>query len=326
MGFVVPALPASAAKKATRCEAAGWAAVAGRPATLVPLGDSGLYVWNEKGTWRLAATHPDRRVANFQGTIAFDVALSGQPVGVEGRYDVVMPNKNSVSFTFKNYGGIDSIAITAPCATTATVTGAIDGQPLTAAQVFLGGSAANPGSVPAVMAYGTPLAAVPVGITVAAGAPTTAASAATSTLGGAACPVTAWPAVTAGRPTLKPRAAFGLYAWSEKSGWSVLVSGDPGRSQVFAGKVTVVAPASSGGVVVQPLGLDGRTDAVSVQGDTVQFSFRTGNNFDGFQLFAPCASKITIEATLDGVPLVAGQVFVGVAATPVAAVPFVVTR
>ena len=312
---VAPASPAMAAVKKTtaKCDATGWATVAGRPAALTALAPAGIYVWNEKGVWRVAVTHSDRRVQVFQGTVSFDVAMTATPVGVEGRFDVVVPNKNSASFTFKNYGGIDSIAITAPCATTVSVTGTIDGAPIDVSQIFLGPTGTNPAAVPATITKSS----------VGASAPTTAAAAATS---GGSCAASQWPAATAGKPTLKPRSASGVYLSSDKSGWLVLMSGDSGRPQVFKGKITIVAPAATGGVVVQPLSVEGGKDEVTVEGNTVLFELKVANGIREFVLYAPCASQLTFEGTIDGVAITPAQMFVGGAATPVVAVPFTVNR
>ena len=331
---VGPASPALAGvkKPAAKCEAGGWIGVAGRPANLGALAPAGIYVWIEKGLWRVAVTHADRRVQVFQGTVSFDAVMSATPVGVEGRFDVVVPNKNSASFTFKNYGGIDSIAISAPCATTMSVTGTIDGTPIDASQIFLGPSGTNPVAVPATVTKGvvpavvTTAAATATTVAAASGAaspPTVIAAAATAN----SCVATPWPAVTVGRPTIKARTASGLYLWSEKSGfWSVMVSGDPGRQVEFRGKITVVAPASTGGVVVAPSPADLSRDDVTVQGDSVLFNLKVGNGVREFVFYAPCASQITIEGAIDGVAMTAAQVFVGGSAISVTAMPHTVTR
>lgn len=321
-GAIAPASAAIAAAKkpvAAKCDLTGWTGIAGRPAALTPLAAAGIYVWNEKSVWRVAVTHGHRRVQVFQGVITFDVALAAVPVGVEGKSDVVVPNKNSASFTFKNYGGIDGVAINAPCATTVSITGTIDGTPIDVSQIFIGPSGMNPAAVPASITKGAALPSTPT-------TATTAATAAPSSLSGGSCAATPWPTVTAGKPTLKARTASGLYAWSEKSGWSVVVSGEPGRPQVFKGKITVVAPASTGGVVVQPLSADSAKDQVTVQGDTVVFELKASNGIEGFVLYAPCASQISIEGTIDDVAMTPSQVFVGANASPVASMPYVVFR
>ena len=331
---VAPASPALAAvkKPVAKCEAGGWIGAAGRPTNLGALAPAGIYVWIEKGFWRVAVTHADRRVQVFQGTVSFDAAMSATPVGVEGRFDVVVPNKNSASFTFKNYGGIDSIAISAPCATTMSVTGTIDGSPIDASQIFLGPNGTNPAAVPATVTKGTlPAAAA---TTPAASTASTASTAsapptvvATAAAAANSCVATQWPAVTAGRPTIKARTASGLYLWSEKSGfWSVMVSGAPGRPLEFRGRITVVAPASTGGVVVAPSPADLSRDDVTVQGDSVLFNLKVGNGVREFVFYAPCASQITIEGAIDGVAMTTAQVFVGSGATPVPAMPYTVTR
>lgn len=315
-----------------RCDPTlGWAAVSGRPSSLQRLGSTGLYVWNERGVWRVAVTHGDRDPRTFQGTISFDTAMSSRPVGIDGRFDLVVPNANAASFTFKNIGGIDSILATSFCASTVTVTATLDGQPLTPAQIFIGASATNPSANPAILSKGSAGASATVSApTVSSLAPQTVLPTVPSTVAGvpaAACSVGSWPLGTVGRPPgLRPKTAAGLFAWSEKTGWTVLVSGDPGRPQLFAGRVTVVVAQSSGGVVAQPIGLEARADAVRVEGNTVVFSMRTGNGFDGFQVVAPCATAVTIEGTIDGVAMSASQVFIGASAISPSALPFTVSR
>ena len=329
---VGPASPATAGvssavkvavkKPVTKCDAASWASVAGRPVALAPLAPAGIYVWNEKGIWRVAVTHADRRVQVFQGTVSFDAAMTATPVGVEGRFDVVVPNKNAASFTFKNYGGIDSIAIAAPCATTMSITGTIDGTPVDVSQVYLGSAGANPTAIPATITKG----ALPAAATVAAVVTVAPVSAPPPAPIASSCTSAPWSPITVGKPTIRLRTASGLYAWSDRSGWNILVSGDPGGRQEFKGKITIVAPAASGGVVVAPLSGELVKDEVVVQGDSVLFNLKVGNGSRDFQLLAPCASQITIEGTIDGAPITPAQMFVGANATPVTSTPFIATR
>ena len=303
---------AGSAKKvlAAKCDGLqGWSAVAGPSSTFGTGSPLGLYVWNQKGTWVIAATGPDRRQRVFQGSVTFDAAVSAKPVGLEGKSDVLSVGTNSVAFTFKNYGRVDSVAISAPCATTLSVTGTVDGTPLVATQLFFGPNGVNATTVPAVLRRD------------ASSASTVAAAAAPDA---SACPATAWPANTLGRPAaLRKGRAGGFHIWNEKAsgGWQAVAIADPGRPQLFEGKITANAP-----IVVQPIGLEG-IDAVRVEGgNTVVFSFRTARGGDGFGFFAPCASQLVVDVSVDGVPLAGSDVLVGSAALPAPSVPLTITR
>ena len=298
------------AQAAAKCDGLqGWSAVAGPSSTFAAGSPLGLYVWNQKGTWVIAATGPDRRQRVFQGSVTFDAAVSAKPVGLEGKSDVLSVGANSVAFTFKNFGRVDSVAITSPCATTLTVTGTVDGSPLLATQFFLGPTSVNPTTVPAILRRDASSAS-----TVAAAAPPDAA----------ACPTTAWPANTLGRPiALRKSRAGGFHIWNEKAsgGWQAVAIADPGRPQLFEGRITANAP-----IVVQPIGLEG-VDAVRVDGgNTVVFSFRTARGGDGFLFFAPCASQLVVDVSVDGVALTGSDVLVGSAALPAPSVPLTITR
>ena len=303
--------PAAATAKKTKCDgAAGWSAVAGRPSGLARLGTSGMYVWNEKGVWRLSVTHGDRRLQKFQGSISFDAPISSRPVGAEGTFgDVVLANGSSAAFTFANYGGVDGVAISAPCATTVTVNGTIDGQPIASTQIFLGANGVNPAVVPAVL-------------TKTSATSTTAAASQTSTTVARECANVNWPSGLQGRPAaLKNNgrnAASGMYLWAEKSILKVAIVGEQGKTFDAEGSLTANAE-----VRATPVGLEGRKDALRVEGNTVTFNFKTSGNVDGFDLVSPCATQIVVEATLNDAPI---TLFLGSAAAAVPALPYLVTR
>lgn len=304
---------ASAAKKtAAKCDpVAGWTNVAGRPASLTRLGPTGMYVWNEKGVWRLSVTHADRRLQKFQGTISFDAPVSSRPVGAEGTFgDVVQSNGSTASFTFANYGGVDGIAVTAPCATVVTVTGTIDGQPLTVSQVFLGSTGANPGAVPVVLTKSAPTP------TVAA-----AAQSASSTIA-KECANPSWPTGLQGKPAVLKNngkgATPGMYMWAEKSALRAVVVSEQGKTSQVDGELTANAE-----VRATPIGLEGRKDALKVEGNVTTFSFKSTGNLDGLELSSPCATQIVIEVSMNDGPI---TLFLGPTAAAVPAMPYLLTR
>ncbi len=323
----VSAAPASAAasKKAAKpCDAPGWLGTSGRPASLQALGETGLYVWQEKGVWRVATTHGDRKQLVVQGTISFDAPMTSKPVGLSGKSDVTVPSPSSVAFTFRNYGSIDGIALTAPCASTITVTGTVAGDPIAASQIFVGPLALNPTSAPLVLAKNStafaPASGSGSGSGAAAGSVTSTTLA--STLANASCSTSNWSAAVTGRPaSLKSKSPAGVYLWATKDGWQVVANGDPGKPQQFSGRIEFNGP-----VLLKAGAVDTKKASISAEGDAVVFSIRTGNSLDGFEILAPCVTTMTIEASVDGEALTVDQLFVGPNAELAASVPLTVLR
>jgi hypothetical protein len=296
-----------------RCDgAAGWAAASGAPAQLAKNGPLGLYVWNQKGVWRVTATGPERKLRRFQGTVTFDAPIVVKPFGLEGRSDSAIATENSVAFTFKNFGQRDGIAIEAPCATSLTLTGTIDGVALAPTQVFVGSSGSPAAATPLVLRKDVPTSPPSSGVL-------------TDTSAAAACPSAAWPANTAGRPAgVKKFKGRALHVWFENGKWQFFASNEPGRPQVLTGRLSFNAP-----VTIKANGADGG-DELRVEprfdGSSVLFSFNGGLMPDGFSVTSPCASQVTIEAVVDGAPLETSSLLVGPDSTPATAMPFVIVR
>lgn len=295
-----------------RCDgSSGWASASGVPAILTGNAPLGIYVWNQRGTWRITATGPERKLRTFQGTVSFDAAIATKSFGsfgLEGRSDAVATSGNTVSFRFRNFGQRDGIGVEAPCATTVTITGTIDGVPLAPTQVFIGASGAAPASVPVVLRKDAAPAGTPAVSPVAS-----------------ACPTSSWPANTVGRPGgLKKAKARTLHVWFENGNWQFFAGNDAGRPQVLEGRVTFNAP-----VTVSAAGLE-TADDLRVEprfdGSSVVFSFRTGALSDGFKVSSPCASQLTIELFADGEALATSSLLVGPGSAPATAMPFVIGR
>lgn len=309
---------AGAAKKA-KCDAvSGWSAYAGRPAGFVAGGTTGLYVWQENGTWRVGATNDRGARTTFSATVTFDAPVSGKPIGTEGKSDIVDVRAQSVRFRFANFGGVDGVAIDSPCSSSVTVSASVDGQPLTPQQVFLGASGANPGAVPVVLTRGS---TAPTTVT---SAPTTLTtlpppSAAPLAATASACPTTAWPVGASGRPSFRKGPA-GVYVWIEKGVLRLAFESDPGAPRVYEGKVVANAP-----LTVKTVGAE-RRDQIKVAGQQVSFSLRVGAAGDSFDVTAPCASSFSLEVTVDGTPIPASQVYLGATATPSVSMPAVIGR
>jgi hypothetical protein len=295
-----------------RCDgSAGWSNAAGAPAQLAKNGPLGLYIWNQKGVWRVTATGPERKLRRFQGTVVFDAPVVVKPLGLEGRSDSAVATENSVAFTFKNFGQRDGIAIEAPCATSVTLTGTIDGAPLTTTQVFVGAAGSPAASVPVVLRKDAPTSPPNAGVL----ADTVAA----------ACPSVAWPANTVGRPAgIKKFKGRALHLWFENGKWQFFASNEPGRPQVLTGRVTFNAP-----VTVKANGADAGEDLrvePRFDGSSVVFSFNGGSLPEGFAVSSPCAGQVTIEAVVDAEPLGTSSLLVGPDSTPATAMPFVIAR
>jgi hypothetical protein len=149
--LLVMASPGSAADSS--CVSGSWPAdVQGRPAGLQRLGAEGLYVWHTSNGWRVAVTHPDTSKVEFTGSIRTD----GQLYGVERRTErndhvVFSEDADGVHYRFENYGGLDGIAFGTKCSNRLVFDGNVDGQPLTANQIFIGADGHHPGGVPFVI-------------------------------------------------------------------------------------------------------------------------------------------------------------------------------
>ena len=313
----------AASTKKVKCDASsGWSALAGRAPTFVAGGPTGLYLWQERGTWRVGATNDRGTQTTFTATVTFDASISGKPVGTEGKSDIVEVRAQSVRLRFSNFGGLDGVAIEAPCASTIGIQGSIDGQPLTSQQVFLGSSAANPASIPASVTRSiAPVVAATstvVGVPVSTSAVTTLGVQATPAVV-VACSATAWPAALTGRPAFR-RGPAGIYVWLEKGILRLAFEADPGSPRLIEGRVVANGP-----VTVRSLANE-RKDQVKVSGQQVTFSLRVGGGGDAFDVVAPCATSFSIDATIDGVAVASNQVFVGPNAAPPAALPLVLSR
>ncbi len=302
----------AAPKKAAKCDsAAGWAAFAGRAPSFVAGRTTGLYVWQERGVWRIGATNDRGAPTTFSAVVTFDAPISGKPVGTEGKSDIVEIRSHSVRLRFSNFGGLDGIAVESPCATVISVKGEIDGQAMTPQQLFFGPGATNPASMPGTIQRG---AASPSTVATTA-APTGQPAVAVAT----ACPTTPWPAGVSGRPATR-RGPGGIYAWIEKGVLRLAFEIDPGPPRQFDGRVVANAPVTARAGAVE------RRDLVKASGQQVAFNLRVNAAGDSFDVMSPCATSFSIEGSVDGVALVATQIFVGGAATPAVSVPAIISR
>ena len=313
------ATPAGAAtKKTAKCDASsGWGAFAGRAPSFVAGGTTGLYIWQERGVWRIGATNDRGAPTTFSAIVTFDAPISGRPVGTEGKSDIVEIRSQAVRLRFSNFGGLDGVAVESPCASVISVKGEIDGQALTPQQLFFGPGATNPASMPGTIQRGS------VSPTTSAVSPTPASSgqpaAPVAVAVATACPTTPWPAGVSGRPAAR-RGPGGIYAWIEKGVLRLSFETEPGAPRQFDGRVVANAPVTARSGAVE------RRDLVKALGQQVAFSLRVNAAGDSFDVVSPCATSFSIEGSIDGVPLAPSQIFVGGAATPAGSVPAIISR
>jgi hypothetical protein len=343
-GIVDPA--SAAAQKKAKCDAgSGWAFV-GRPANLSRLGADGVYVWFEKGVWRIATTHANRRVQRISGSVTFDAPVTSKPSGSEGTFgDVSVPSPNVVNFSFANYGGVDGISVSSPCSTSVSVTATIDDALVSPSQLFVGAAGTNPTSVPLTMARSTASAGSQPGVSNVGGSssvvvpsPAAAATAASASASNAspiavtapvvsgvvgapaACTAGGWPAVLTGRPKIlnAKNVPQGVYLWVEKNVLKVQAVVDGPQPSIVAGRISANAT-----VTVVGAGLEGKRDLVKSDGSTVSFNLRVFRSSDGFELTSACASQFIVEATIDDV---VAPLFLGANSAPIPAQPYLVAK
>jgi hypothetical protein len=336
----------AAGQKKVKCDAgAGWAFV-GRPVNLARLGPEGVYVWFEKGVWRIATTHANRRVQRVNGSMTFDSSITAKPSGSEGTFgDVSVPSPNVVNFSFTNYGGVDGISVAAPCATVVSLSASVDDVAALPAQIFVGAAGANPTAVPLTMARSSPYAGALPGVSNVGGSsavvvpspPAAAATAAPVAPSPAvspnpvaaavpaagtslACSAGGWPAVLSGRPKVLSAKVVpqGVYLWVERNVLKVQAIVDGPQPSIVAGRISANATVSVVGV-----GLEGKRDTVKSDGSTVSFSLRVNRASDGFELTPLCATQFIVEATIDEV---VAPLFLGANSAPIPAQPYLVAK
>jgi hypothetical protein len=124
----------------------GWPAVVqGRPDRFDAGDHGGVYVWHDASGWHLRVTHATDDKAVFTGTISGRGTVSNvEPVQLEKNDKLKVGKFDHMSaFRFVNYGHIDGVDWTAPCAKALRFTFKRGGQKLTDT-VFLGDKKVQP--------------------------------------------------------------------------------------------------------------------------------------------------------------------------------------
>jgi hypothetical protein len=126
----------------------GWPAVVqGRPDSFDAGDRGGVYLWHDASGWHLRVTHATDDKAAFTGIIRSKSTVSNvQPVQLEQNDKVkvkVDKAEHVIAFRFLNYGHIDGVDWTAPCARALRFSFKRGGQKLTST-VFLGDKKVHP--------------------------------------------------------------------------------------------------------------------------------------------------------------------------------------
>ncbi len=293
------------------CKSDWAAASANRPPALRSKGAAGIYVWHDGGQWNVYATHTDRNLVTFQGSVRFDAPTASDGKSLGRGSDVLQRSTSGVDFTFKNYGDLDGVRFKSSCASTITVSALINGQP---SPIFVGRNA-----TPVVGTFTEKRVVSPtVSSTLPTVAPTT-----TPTTTTPACTVPAWNPSYLGSPSnLRRGSSAGLYVWLDGDRLRVETTRPNNTPSVITGVIAVNAAVLS----VKGSNLDGGNDVITPALNGATFSFSNTGGIDGLELRSPCATQIVISATIDGVPVVPQQIWIGRNAVNPSASPIVLNR
>lgn len=303
------------ARKQT-CVASWSPASAGRPVNLSSRSATGLYVWHDDETWNVVATGNSRN-SLFQGTITFNAPASIDTKHLERGSDIVLTSANQATFILRNHGRDDQVKLRSTCASSITIAGTLNGQPITAQQFFVG-RAGGPAATSPFIEQRTvtqPVVTLPT-----LPAPTLPAVTSTTV---AACPTpAAWNVNYTGQPgNLRAGAAAGLYLWIDGDRIRLSTTRPNSTPSMVSGSITVNAPALSvTGKDLNP------NDVLTPQANGATFTFNNTGGIDGLELRSPCATQVIVTAVIDGQPVVPQQVWIGRNAFTPSAIPVVLSR
>jgi hypothetical protein len=145
---------AATAPATTKCDDGHWPLVVdGRPTDLAPGAAAGLYLWHSRDGWHAFVTHPGHDKVEFRITIHSEAPLVANEARDE-HDDAVIERNDDHTATLRadNFGYLDGMNFRTDCSPRIAVSGTVDGQPLTAAEVFIGHGNHNPDQVPFVVA------------------------------------------------------------------------------------------------------------------------------------------------------------------------------
>ena len=129
----------------------GWpATVQGEPTGFGPGDQAGVYLWHDDSGWHLRVTHQNDTHQAYSGVLTTTGLFSDVDAVKLERNDsfVVGPDRHTIAFRFNNYGGVDGLDFRTHCAEGVHFGLWADGQPLPAADVFMGQTGQHPAAVP----------------------------------------------------------------------------------------------------------------------------------------------------------------------------------
>lgn len=138
------------AAEATGCQFGQWPGeVQGRPMQLGAGADAGLYLWHNDHGWHAFVTHADHQQVTFRITVRSATNVYGVESHDE-RGDGVIEHADQHTVTLRatNYGYLDGMNFRTACGRGIEVSGTINGQPLTASQIFVGHDGDHPAHFP----------------------------------------------------------------------------------------------------------------------------------------------------------------------------------
>jgi hypothetical protein len=145
--------PSASAAATPRCDDGHWPIVVdGRPTQLAPGATAGLYLWHDSDGWHAFVTHPGHDKVEFRITVHSESPLTATEARDE-HDDAVIERNDDHTATLRadNFGYLDGMNFRTDCSPRVVVSGTIDGQALTAAQVFVGHGNHSPDQVPFVV-------------------------------------------------------------------------------------------------------------------------------------------------------------------------------
>jgi hypothetical protein len=129
----------------TACTGGAWPwSVQGAPSFHAgsPAGD---YLWHSSTGWHLRVTHASTSPVVFTGTIRANRPLRVTGYRLEGEDSfTVSADGLSVTYRFRNHGGLDGIDFTTACATKLGVSGRLNGVLLPVRRIWLGHAGVHP--------------------------------------------------------------------------------------------------------------------------------------------------------------------------------------
>lgn len=137
------------ASESSACRYGRWPAdLNGQPASFAPGAATGLYLWHTETGWHMRVTHPGDDKVVFRGAITSASPLRAVERRTESRDVMVSVSRTKVSFRFTNHGKVDGIDFRVACGRGFSVNGTVNGERLTADQVFIGADGHHPPAVP----------------------------------------------------------------------------------------------------------------------------------------------------------------------------------